>query len=362
MLPFRGTVIAGSLELMAAPLIKVNDLRIHFPTSVRGSTVKAVDGVSFSVSRSTTLAIIGESGSGKSTLGRALVCLTKPTSGTLLHEGRDPFAMPSRVLRQHRRDYQIIFQDPHAALDPRMSIHDSVREPLDIIASMPRRERGDFAHSLLERVGLSSGLHDRFPHELSGGQKQRANIARALTTQPKVLVCDEVVAALDVSIQADILNLFADLQRDFGLTYIFITHDLAVASHISDEIAVMYLGKFVEKASAETLRTDPWHPYTQALLSAEPEPIPSYMRHSNRIVLKGDIPSPISPPSGCPFHTRCPRAQDVCSSVLPEWRLLDAERWIACHFPGQQLSSQTSKTNVIAMAPNGVNLAAARTL
>jgi peptide/nickel transport system ATP-binding protein/oligopeptide transport system ATP-binding protein len=330
-----------------APLITAKDLKVHFPTRERGRTVKAVDGVSFTVDPSRTLGIIGESGSGKSTLGRVLVCLTKPTGGTLLHENQDPFKLKTSALRMHRRDYQIIFQDPHAALNPRMTIHASVREPLDIIGDLPRAERDTRVRGLLERVGIGPALHNRYPHELSGGQKQRVNIARALTTQPKVLVCDEVVAALDVSIQAGILNLFAELQRDLGLTYIFITHDLAVASHVSDDIAVMYLGQLMEMGPADAVRSDPQHPYSQALMMSEPEPMPSNLRHKSRIVLQGDIPSPITPPSGCRFHTRCPRAKARCSLDVPEWREIMPLRWIACHYPGEAREQQPEEAQVV---------------
>ncbi len=327
-----------------APLVSVDSLKIHFPTKRRGQTVKAVDGVTFDISPSTTLSIIGESGSGKSTLGRALVCLTRPTGGTVLHDGTDPFRLKSSALRRHRRDYQLIFQDPHAALDPRMTILESVREPLDVLAELPRKERNDRAHALLERVGIAPALHERYPHQLSGGQKQRVNIARALTTRPKILVCDEVVAALDVSVQAGILNLFADIQRDFGLTYVFITHDLSVAAHISDEIAVMYLGQFMEKGPAEAIRDNPLHPYTRALLSAEPEPLPSGLREKRRITLEGEVPSPISPPSACRFHTRCPRAEPVCSQQVPDFRQLEPGRFVACHFAEEMLQNADDRT------------------
>lgn len=317
------------------PLASIKDLKVHFPTKRRGKTVKAVDGVSLDIYPSTTLSIIGESGSGKSTLGRALVCLTKPTAGTILHDGSDPFRLRSQAFRRHRRDYQVIFQDPHAALDPRMTILESVREPLDVIGDIAKHQREERAHALLERVGIAPALHDRYPHQLSGGQKQRVNIARALTMRPKVLVCDEVVAALDVSIQAGILNLFADIQRDFGLTYVFITHDLSVAAHISDEIAVMYLGQIVERGPAEAIKAAPLHPYTHALLSAEPEPLPSSMRRADRIKLTGDVPSPISPPPACRFHTRCPRAEAICGRETPTFRELTPGRWVACHFASE---------------------------
>ena len=316
-------------------LVEAVDLKVHFSTSGGSETVKAVDGVSFAMRRGETFGVIGESGSGKSTLGRAVVCLLKPTAGTLKLESSDPYALSGSAFRRHRRDFQIVFQDPNASLNPRMRIRDSVREPLDILGDGTRAERDARAVAVLERVGLSREFGERYPHELSGGQKQRVNIARILTLRPKLVVCDEVVAALDVSIQADMLNLFADLQREFGLTYLFITHDLGVVSHISDRIAVMYLGKFVELAAADDIAERPLHPYTEALLSAEPVPLPSHLRTGERVMLEGEIPSPISPPSGCRFRTRCRFAQDVCAAEEPAWRELEPGRFVACHFAGQ---------------------------
>ncbi len=317
---------------MSAAILEVQDLRVHFAVRGHGESLKAVDGVDFAVAAGETFGIIGESGSGKSTLGRALVCLTKPTGGRVLHGGQDPNAMSRHDLRRHRRRYQVIFQDPHSALDPRMTILDSVREPLDL-AGGPRPGRDDTAMAMLEQVGLRSDLARAYPHELSGGQKQRVNIARALTVQPAVLVCDEVTAALDVSIQADILNLFSELQQRLGLTYVFITHDLSVVSHVSDRIAVMYLGRIMETASAEALDERPLHPYTQALLSAEPRPLPD-ARRGPRIRMQGEIPSPFAPPSGCRFRTRCPIARPHCAAEVPAWREVEPAHWVACHYAG----------------------------
>ena len=313
------------------PVLGVDDLRIRFPTK-DGETVKAVDGVAFTVRPGETFGIIGESGSGKTTIGRALVGLVPPTTGTIRHDGQDLRTLGAREHRRRRRDYQIVFQDPNAALNPRMTILQSLLEPLEIVGEGDGRTRRDLAMEALERCGLASELALRYPHQLSGGQKQRANIARALTLRPRLIVCDEVVAALDVSIRGDILNLFARLQRELGLTYVFITHDISVVAHISDRVAVMYLGRYMELGPAEAVTEAPLHPYTQALLSAEPVPLPSHLREDRRIRLTGEIPSPIAPPSGCRFRTRCPRATPLCAEREPEWRELAPDHWVACHF------------------------------
>ncbi|MDB5626536.1 MAG: transporter ATP-binding protein [Tardiphaga sp.] len=328
--------------LAEQPIVSVRDLVVRFPTQDRRATVKAIDGVSFDVRAGETFGIIGESGSGKTTVGRTLVFLQPPTSGTMHHDGVDAASISTRELRQHRRDYQIIFQDPNAALNPRMSIVASVMEPLKLAKSGTASECRARAIAALERVGLAPETGDRYPHQLSGGQKQRVLIARALTLRPRLLVCDEVVAALDMSIRGDVLNLFAELQRDFGLTYVFITHDLSVVSHISDRIAVMYLGRFMEMGPTEPMMAQPLHPYTEALLSAEPSPLPSDLRQPRRIVLQGEIPSPIDPPSGCRFRTRCRYAQPDCATTEPAWRELTPGRFVACHYAGQPgfMSSQ----------------------
>jgi len=321
---------------MNGAILEVENLRVHFPAAARGQTVKAVDGVSFCVTPGETFGIIGESGSGKSTLARAMVCLLRPTGGRVLHAGRDPYALPPRELRRHRRRYQIVFQDPDAALNPRMRIGASLREPLDVAGEGRCTERAERVGDLLDRVGLRPEVLRSFPHQLSGGMKQRVNIARALALRPEVIVCDEVVAALDASIRADVLNLFTDLQRDFCLTYVFITHDLGVVAHIADRIAVMYLGRLMELGPTDQLMAAPLHPYTQALLSAEPVPLPSALRDSRRIQLVGEIPSPIDPPSGCRFRTRCPLAVERCAAEAPEWRDFGGGHFAACHFAGQQ--------------------------
>ncbi|MGH6989352.1 MAG: ABC transporter ATP-binding protein [Stellaceae bacterium] len=318
--------------MSTGPILTAEDVEITFPGRRRGQVIRAVDRVDFAVDEGETFGIIGESGSGKTTLGRALVCLLRPTSGRIRHFGEDPFALKPGALRRHRRQFQIVFQDPNAALDPRMTVLQSVREPLEVAGIGDRRTRNQKTLETLDRVALTPELASRYPHELSGGQKQRANIARALVLEPQLIVCDEVVAALDVSIQAEMLNLFADLQRDFALTYIFISHDLRVVGHISDRVAVMYFGKIVELGTAAEIMTAPLHPYTRALLSAEPEPVPARLRNKERIILKGEVPSAINPPSGCRFHTRCPMAQPECATRAPEWREPVPGRFVACHF------------------------------
>ena len=320
-----------SVNSAATPLLQVKDLRIEFPAG-RHETLKAVDGMSFDVHAGETFGIIGESGSGKTTLGRALVSLLQPSAGSVLYHGIDPRTLSGSDFRRHRRDYQIIFQDPNAALNPRMAILDSVMEPLETSGSRDKAANRRQALDALARVGLPPEIGNRFPHQLSGGQKQRANIARVLTVRPRMIVCDEVVAALDVSIRGDVLNLFAELQREFGLTYVFITHDLSVVSHISDRVGVAYLGRFMELGPAAAITEKPLHPYTEALLSAEPIPLPSTMRTDRQIVLQGEIPSPIAPPSGCRFRTRCRYAQARCAEEVPQWRELNPSHWVACHF------------------------------
>lgn len=313
------------------PMLSVEDLRVTF-TTADGESLKAVDGISFEVRPGETFGVIGESGSGKSTLGRAIVRLLDPTGGRILYEGDDIARLKGRRLRHKRRELQIIFQDPNAALNPRMSILDSVREPLDVVGEGDRASRIARALDLLDRVGISAEQARRYPHELSGGQKQRVNIARSLTLDPKLMVCDEVVAALDVSIRGDVLNLFAEIQRERSLAYVFITHDIGVVSHISDRVAVMYLGRFMELGPVEAVAERPMHPYTRALMSAEPVPLPSHLRQKRRILLEGEIPSPLNPPSGCRFRTRCPHAQATCAERVPDWRPVAPDHFVACHF------------------------------
>lgn len=314
------------------PTVEADNLTIHFPMR-GGDTVKAADDVCFRIRSGETFGIIGESGSGKTTVGRALVGLLKPTSGAIRYQGRDVASLSRQAFRDIRRNYQIIFQDPHAALNPRMTILQSLQEPLTIAGQGTAEERRRIAYEALERSGLPAVIGSRYPHELSGGQKQRVNIARALTVRPQFIVCDEVVAALDVSVRGSILNLFAELQEEYGLTYAFITHDISVVAHISHRVGVMYLGRMVEMGPTAPVTETPLHPYTRALLSAEPLPLPAELRQDrDRVRLTGEIPSPIAPPSGCRFRTRCPAAQPLCAEKTPEMKELLPNHWVACHF------------------------------
>ena len=305
--------------------LSVNDLKVHFPISsgflIRRQTgaVKAVDGVSFDVAPGETLGLVGESGSGKTTTGRAILQLQRPTSGSVQFRGVELTAVSAKHMRPFRSEMQIIFQDPYGSLNPRMSAGQIVGEPLTVHGlAGDKNQRLDRVAELLERVGMNPAMMGRYPHEFSGGQRQRIGIARALAGEPSFIVCDEPVSALDVSIQAQILNLLTDLQAEFNISYLFIAHDLSVVRHISDRVAVMYLGKIMELASSEDLYENPTHPYTRALMSAVPIPDPILERRRERIVLAGDIPSPRNTPSGCVFRTRCPIATEECAEVVPE--------------------------------------------
>jgi oligopeptide transport system ATP-binding protein len=318
-------------------LLRVEHMTKHFPI-LRGllwqrkvGAVHAVDDVSLSVQRGETLGLVGESGCGKSTAGRTILQYYRPDSGHVYFEGTDLTALKGEELRKMRRRMQMIFQDPYASLNPRMTVGEIVGEPLMAHHLAGRSEAMQRVSGLLEMVGLNPGYVNRYPHEFSGGQRQRIGVARALSLQPSLVVCDEPISALDVSIQAQVVNLLEDLQDQLNLTYIFIAHDLSMVRHISDRVAVMYLGVMVEMTTRDELYLHPLHPYTQALLSAVPIPDPRLEKSRQRIILQGDVPSPVNPPSGCRFRTRCPIAAKVCAEEKPEFRELGAGHWVACH-------------------------------
>ena len=326
--------------MSAEPILSVKDLKVHFP--VRGGVfgakraLKAVDGVSFDVFAGETLGIVGESGSGKSTIGRAVLQLTKPTAGRVAWLGKDIAGFSRAKMKPHRREMQIVFQDPLASLNPRMTAGDIIAEPLDTFEpGLSTDERKKRVQEIMAQVGLLPEMINRYPHEFSGGQNQRIGIARAMILKPKLIVADEPVSSLDVSIRAQIINLLADLQKSTGVALIFISHDLAVVRHVSHRVLVLYLGKVMELADGHELLTKPRHPYTQALLSAAPVPDPEVERGKRRILLEGDLPSPLNPPSGCVFRTRCPIAQELCTKTVPalEARGGAADHLVACHFP-----------------------------
>ena len=323
---------------MSENLVEVKHLQQYFPAGGMGKNkryVQAVDNVSFAIRKGETLGLVGESGCGKTTTGRTLLRLYEPTDGTIIYDGKVLFDKKEKIavdMLPYRRRMQIVFQDPYASLDPRMTIGDIVGEGIDIhnICSNAK-ERHDKIISLLERVGLNSEHANRYPHEFSGGQRQRVGIARALAVDPEFIVCDEPVSALDVSIQAQVVNMFEDLQQEMGLTYLFIAHDLSVVKHISNRIGVMYLGKLVELADSFELIAHSVHPYTRSLISAIPVADPKTARESHRIVLQGDVPSPLNPPSGCRFRTRCPYADERCAAEVPEFKEVASGHWAACH-------------------------------
>lgn len=318
----------SAVKTQKEKLVRVKNLVKHFPVEGSDDVVRAVDDVSFEILAGETLGLVGESGCGKSTVGRCLLRLHEPTSGEVLFEGQNLVGLPNKEMQRLRREMQIIFQDPYASLNPRLSIQSIVSEPLKIHGIGNKTEQKDRVADLLQKVGLDPNYMKRYPHEFSGGQRQRIGIARALALNPKLIIADEPVSALDVSVQAQVVNLMQDLQQEFGLTYLFISHGLAVVEHISNRVAVMYLGKIVEIADAVTLYENPLHPYTKALLSAIPVPDPKQKRE--RIVLQGDVPTPINPPSGCRFRTRCPWAIEDCARVVPDLREIEPNHFAAC--------------------------------
>ncbi|HQZ88542.1 MAG TPA: ABC transporter ATP-binding protein [Thermomicrobiales bacterium] len=317
-------------------ILEVKNVKKHFRMGggmlSRGNemNIRAVDDISFSIRRGETFGLVGESGCGKTTLGQTIIRLYNPTAGQIVFNNADISTLNAADMRKHRRGMQMIFQDPSASLDPRMTVGSIISEPLNIFGIGSREERRDRVRELLRVVGLNAYFVNRYPHEFSGGQRQRIGIARALALQPELVICDEPVSALDVSVQAQVLNLLRQLQTDFKLTYLFIAHNLAVVAHISDRVGVMYLGKMVEIGEARAITERPKHPYTQALISAIPVVDPG--RKRDRIILEGDVPSPANPPSGCRFHPRCPIAQPYCSEVEPQLRELEPGHWVACHY------------------------------
>jgi oligopeptide transport system ATP-binding protein len=319
-------------------LLQVRHLKMYFPLTQgiliqrRKGWVRAVDDVTFHIARGETLGLVGESGCGKSTTGRAILHLYRPTAGEVLLDGQDLTRLGSGALRRMRRRMQMIFQDPYASLNPRMTVGNIIAEPLEIHRLARGKAKQERVHELLRMVGLNPYFANRYPHEFSGGQRQRIGIARALAVEPQLIICDEPISALDVSIQAQIINLLEELQAQLGLTYLFIAHDLSVVRHISNRVAVMYVGKLVELAQRDALYERPLHPYTRALLSAVPVPDPRVERHRQRIILKGDPPSPVTPPPACRFNPRCEYAQQICREVEPALEEVQPGHWVACHF------------------------------
>lgn len=326
----EGRAATASNHRESELLLQVVDLQKHFHLG-GGSILRAVDGLNFGIARGETFGLVGESGCGKSTAGRTIIRLYEATGGQVLFGGRNVHRLEGGELHRLRREMQMVFQDPYASLNPRMTVGNIIGEGIDIHRLHAGKKRRERISELLDAVGLNEEHASRYPHEFSGGQRQRIGIARALAIEPQFIIADEPISALDVSVQAQIVNLFKKLQRERGLTYLFIAHDLAMVKHISDRIGVMYLGKLVEVAPSDVLNAKPLHPYTQSLLSAIPIPDPKRQRERERIVLQGELPSPLDPPSGCPFRTRCPHAMDVCAARMPEFREVEPDHYVACH-------------------------------
>jgi oligopeptide transport system ATP-binding protein len=353
----------------AVPLVNAKDLRVYFPIfsgllQRRSGDVRAVDDISFAIRRGETLGLVGESGCGKSTTGRAVIRLRNPTSGVVEFDGRDLMSLSREELRLARRRMQIIFQDPYSSLNPRMTVDSIIGEPLETHNLGSKSARQERVAELLQLVGLNPNYRNRYPHEFSGGQRQRIGVARALAVEPEFIVCDEPISALDVSIQAQVLNLLVELREKFGLTYLFIAHDLSVVRHISDRVGVMYLGKLVEVGPPDLLYAGPGHPYTRALLSAVPIPNPKVERKRKRVILTGDVPSPVNPPPGCRFHTRCWLYErlgrpEVCRTEEPPLRVIQPEHQAACHFAEDSLRSDVGVAHIGSELDTGDGAAAA---
>ncbi len=338
------------LDAQPTPLVQVQDLKMHFPIYTglfrkHTGDVKAVDGVSFDILAGQTLGLVGESGCGKSTVGRAMLRLYEPTAGRVVIDGDDVATLAPEALRKKRPTMQMVFQDPQASLNPRMTLAEIVSEPLDEHTNWTRDQKLERVYELMDQVGLNRRFVNRFPHEFSGGQRQRIGIARALALKPRFIVCDEPIAALDVSIQAQVVNLLEDLQEKLGLTYLFISHDLSMVRHLAQRVAVMYLGRIAELSPSKDLYARPLHPYAEALLSAVNEPDPVLAAQRKRIILKGDVPSPANPPKGCNFCTRCPRVMDICRTVKPDLLEVEPGRLVACHLYTAAGSTGASEAN-----------------
>lgn len=327
-------------------LLKVNNLKKHFSMG-KGQTLKAVDDVSFHIRKGETFGIVGESGCGKSTAGRTIIGLYDRTEGEVIYGGRNVHTMTEKERFAFHRKMQMIFQDPYASLNPRSTVQEIISEPMEVHGLYPnKKERLGRVYQLLEDVGLNRDHANRYPHEFSGGQRQRIGIARALALDPEFIIADEPISALDVSVQAQVVNLLKGLQKKKGLTYLFIAHDLSMVKHISDRIGVMYLGHLVELTTSDSLYKNPLHPYTQALLSAIPIPDPDVEDHRERIILEGELPSPMNPPSGCVFRTRCPYAMEACATMKPEWQEIEKEHYVACHLYNEKVTGDNNRPQV----------------